>query len=206
MADWPWLSLTDVILASGWQHRQITEGHEYILRQFNVRPTVAWQIDPFGHSSLTPTLFAQMGYKALVINRIHHSLKVSLDIYRPICSLARSDHKLAVILQTGWCNGVCLEAITDFRREDRTIYPCSPLPLCSAKCKCRGIILSKRTTSRFSRLLSDTSSLFGPPKGFDWEESNVMKVSAGILDHRASELVNVIKVQELSPIISGFLE
>lgn len=54
---------------------QISEGHEYLLRQFNFVPTIAWQVDPFGHSSLTPTLFSQIGYKALVINRIHHHLK-----------------------------------------------------------------------------------------------------------------------------------
>jgi len=54
---------------------QITEGHEFLLRNFNTRPLIAWQIDPFGHSSLTPELFSQMGYQAVVINRIHHSFK-----------------------------------------------------------------------------------------------------------------------------------
>jgi len=54
---------------------QITEGHEYLLKLFNFRPKIAWQIDPFGHSSLTPTIFSQIGYEALVINRIHHQLK-----------------------------------------------------------------------------------------------------------------------------------
>jgi hypothetical protein len=34
------------------------------------------QIDPFGHSSMTPTLAAAVGFDALVINRIHHNLKV----------------------------------------------------------------------------------------------------------------------------------
>ena len=42
---------------------------------FNVRPTIGWQIDPFGHSSMTATLFAQMGFEAVVLNRIHHALK-----------------------------------------------------------------------------------------------------------------------------------
>eukprot|EP01114_Cavostelium_apophysatum_P007845 TRINITY_DN2004_c0_g1_i3.p1 TRINITY_DN2004_c0_g1~~TRINITY_DN2004_c0_g1_i3.p1 ORF type:complete len:1212 (-),score=393.06 TRINITY_DN2004_c0_g1_i3:43-3678(-) len=54
---------------------QVTEGHEYILKYFNTVPRFAWQIDPFGHSSLTPTLFSQMGYEGLVINRIHFHLK-----------------------------------------------------------------------------------------------------------------------------------
>jgi len=54
---------------------QITDGNEYLLKYFNAKPRIAWQVDPFGHSSLTPTLFSQMGYEGLVINRIHHQLK-----------------------------------------------------------------------------------------------------------------------------------
>lgn len=54
---------------------QLTEGHDYLLKNFGVRPRFAWQIDPFGHSSLTPTLAAAVGFDALVINRIHHNLQ-----------------------------------------------------------------------------------------------------------------------------------
>ncbi len=54
---------------------QVTEGHEYLLTRFGVRPRVGWQIDPFGHSGATPALFSLMGYDALVINRIHYDLK-----------------------------------------------------------------------------------------------------------------------------------
>lgn len=42
---------------------QVTEGHDYVLRHFGVKPRVAWQVDPFGHSSFTPSLFAQLGYE-----------------------------------------------------------------------------------------------------------------------------------------------
>eukprot|EP01116_Phalansterium_solitarium_P016044 TRINITY_DN3630_c0_g2_i1.p1 TRINITY_DN3630_c0_g2~~TRINITY_DN3630_c0_g2_i1.p1 ORF type:complete len:1254 (-),score=450.47 TRINITY_DN3630_c0_g2_i1:473-4234(-) len=56
---------------------QITEGHEYLLKHFNTRPRIGWQVDPFGHSSLTPTVFQRIGYEALVINRIHHMMKGS---------------------------------------------------------------------------------------------------------------------------------
>ncbi len=38
---------------------------------------MSYQIDPFGHSSLTPSLFAKAGFDALVINRIHFDVKVS---------------------------------------------------------------------------------------------------------------------------------
>ena len=54
---------------------QVTEGHQYLQRNFGVQPRIAWQIDPFGHSATTPTLFSAMGFDAVVINRIHHELK-----------------------------------------------------------------------------------------------------------------------------------
>lgn len=54
---------------------QMTQGHDYLLKTFGVVPKVGWQIDPFGHSSVTPALFALMGFDALVINRIHFSAK-----------------------------------------------------------------------------------------------------------------------------------
>ena len=55
--------------------QQMTTGHQYLLQQFGLVPRVAWQIDPFGHSAVTPTLFRLMGMQALVINRIHYSVK-----------------------------------------------------------------------------------------------------------------------------------
>ena len=54
---------------------QMTEGHQYLLRNFGVQPRVGWQIDPFGHSAVTPSLMALMGFDALVINRIHFNVK-----------------------------------------------------------------------------------------------------------------------------------
>ena len=55
--------------------QQMTTGHQYLLQQFGVVPRVAWQIDPFGHSAVTPTLFRMMGMQALVVNRIHFAIK-----------------------------------------------------------------------------------------------------------------------------------
>jgi hypothetical protein len=54
---------------------QMATGHEYLLKNFGVSPRIAWQIDPFGHSAVTPSLWGLMGFEALVINRIHHALK-----------------------------------------------------------------------------------------------------------------------------------
>jgi hypothetical protein len=85
----------------------ITEGHDYIMRNFGVRPRIAWQIDPFGHSSLTPTLFAQMGMEALVTNRIHYSLKSDLKargkmefFWAPSASLGDSAGIVTHVLHT----------------------------------------------------------------------------------------------------------
>ena len=54
---------------------QVTTGHEFLLKTFGVRPKIGWQIDPFGHSAMTPALFANLGYDATVINRIHFQQK-----------------------------------------------------------------------------------------------------------------------------------
>lgn len=56
---------------------QMSTGHEYLLKNFGTAPRIAWQIDPFGHSSVTPALWTLMGFEALVVNRIHHALKDS---------------------------------------------------------------------------------------------------------------------------------
>ena len=57
---------------------QISEGHEYLKTLFGVRSRYAWQIDPFGHSSAFAAISAAAGFEALVINRIHHTLKDQL--------------------------------------------------------------------------------------------------------------------------------
>lgn len=44
---------------------QMTFGHQFLLETFGVRPTIGWQIDPFGHSASQASLFAQMGFDAV---------------------------------------------------------------------------------------------------------------------------------------------
>ncbi|CAG9313475.1 MAN2A2_1 [Blepharisma stoltei] len=59
--------------------RQINMGHEYLKQEFNVsRVQVAWQIDPFGYSALTPSIFSKFGYEYLVTNRIDVNFKEQL--------------------------------------------------------------------------------------------------------------------------------
>ncbi|CAG9324133.1 MAN2A2_7 [Blepharisma stoltei] len=59
--------------------RQIEHGHEYLNEKFGINKVkVGWQIDPFGHSALTPSLWAKFGYQYHVINRIDSSFKQEL--------------------------------------------------------------------------------------------------------------------------------
>ncbi|EGC39653.1 hypothetical protein DICPUDRAFT_45100 [Dictyostelium purpureum] len=54
---------------------QMTQGHMWLKDNFNVTVHYGWQIDPFGYSSLTPTLFSKMGFKGLIINRVSDSVR-----------------------------------------------------------------------------------------------------------------------------------
>jgi len=60
---------------------QMTEGHLLLLKEFGVTPLVSWQIDPFGASSITPTIFSKMGIRYHVIDRIDDRLK---SVYLPL--------------------------------------------------------------------------------------------------------------------------
>lgn len=40
------------------------------------RPTIAWQIDPFGHSAEQASLFSLMSFDGLFFGRIDHDDKV----------------------------------------------------------------------------------------------------------------------------------
>lgn len=49
---------------------QTTRGHDFLRKTFGKRPTVGWQIDPFGHSSTQAGLLAaQVGFDALFFGR-----------------------------------------------------------------------------------------------------------------------------------------
>ena len=45
-------------------------GQLMVLKEFDVTPAIGWQIDPFGLSATNARLFAEMGIKALFMNRI----------------------------------------------------------------------------------------------------------------------------------------
>lgn len=47
-------------------------GHDFVMKEFGVRPRVGWQIDPFGHSNANARLFAEMGFDAFFFARIDY--------------------------------------------------------------------------------------------------------------------------------------
>lgn len=62
------------------------------------RPRVAWQIDPFGHSSEVAAEFAEMGFDGLVLGRIDHgdianrrSHKTMEMVWRPDINKGKHD-------------------------------------------------------------------------------------------------------------------
>jgi hypothetical protein len=61
---------------------QTQMGHEYLYDRFGIVPRYGWQIDPFGHSALTPALFRLFGYQAVVINRVDYRYKAALKQQR----------------------------------------------------------------------------------------------------------------------------
>jgi alpha-mannosidase len=62
--------------AEGWR-RQFRHGRQYFRDRFGVEPTVAFNVDSFGHPATLPDILASEGYEAYVFHRPHES-QVSL--------------------------------------------------------------------------------------------------------------------------------
>ena len=58
--------------------KQMYQGLSFLRDTLKTRPSVEWHIDPFGHSLFMPELYSQLGYKAVVINRIPDVAKQSM--------------------------------------------------------------------------------------------------------------------------------
>ena len=43
-------------------------GINWLEKTFGQRPRVGWQIDPFGHSALSPYIYSELGFDAIVID------------------------------------------------------------------------------------------------------------------------------------------
>uniref|UniRef100_A0A8C6E8B8 Alpha-mannosidase n=1 Tax=Moschus moschiferus TaxID=68415 RepID=A0A8C6E8B8_MOSMO len=75
---------------------QLTEGHGFLYETFGVRPQFSWQVDPFGASATTPTLFALVGFNAHVISRIDYNLKEAMQDNRVSGELHLLIHVLTI--------------------------------------------------------------------------------------------------------------
>ncbi|KAB1281870.1 Epididymis-specific alpha-mannosidase [Camelus dromedarius] len=88
------------------------EGHGFLYETFGVRPRFSWQVDPFGASATTPTLFALAGFNAHVISRINYDLKEAMQqdqglqfVWRGSPSLSAQQEIFTHVLDTyGYCS------------------------------------------------------------------------------------------------------
>ena len=56
---------------------QMVDGYNFLKKELNItRLKTGWQIDPFGHSSLTPALWEKMGFETLFFSRVSDMYKV----------------------------------------------------------------------------------------------------------------------------------
>ncbi|XP_053528394.1 epididymis-specific alpha-mannosidase [Artibeus jamaicensis] len=106
---------------------QLTEGHSFLYETFGIRPQFSWQVDPFGASATTPTLFALAGFNAHVIGRIDYDLKEAMQKTRGLQFVWRGSQSLAaqqeifthVMDEFGYCS-------SGFSWEGRAQFPEPP--------------------------------------------------------------------------------
>lgn len=51
--------------------RNFEAAHDFVRDEFNVKPKIGMQLDPFGHSNTVAHLFAEMGLETMVFARIN---------------------------------------------------------------------------------------------------------------------------------------
>ncbi len=95
-------------------------GNQFILKEFNVKPIVGWQLDPFGHSSSMAYIYSILNYKYVVLDRIDFQLlqekinKVNLEfIYKPFDNLLNKQI-LYHITPHHYGNPICNFCVTEY--------------------------------------------------------------------------------------------
>ena len=51
-------------------------GHQFLEKEFGIKPTIGWMMDSFGHSEANAALYSDFGFDALFFARISKELKV----------------------------------------------------------------------------------------------------------------------------------
>ena len=50
-------------------------GHDFIMKEFGIKPRIGWTIDPFGHSNFNTRLYAELGFDAFFFARLDYQDK-----------------------------------------------------------------------------------------------------------------------------------
>jgi len=50
-------------------------GHEFLGKEFGVKPKIGWDLDTFGHSDTNTRLYAEMGFDAMFFSRIEYAAR-----------------------------------------------------------------------------------------------------------------------------------
>nr|CAI9707516.1 unnamed protein product [Rangifer tarandus platyrhynchus] len=117
---------------------QLTEGHGFLYETFGFRPQFSWQVDPFGASATTPTLFALAGFNAHVISRIDYDLKEAMQYNQELQFVWRGSRSLSaqqeifthVLDQFGYCSAgppnSRLSLSEGFNWDGKPVFPSQP--------------------------------------------------------------------------------
>ena len=62
-------------------------GHDFLRKEFGIKPKIGWQLDPFGHSAANAELFEELGLETILFARMneddakHRKLEQDLQFY-----------------------------------------------------------------------------------------------------------------------------
>ncbi|XP_043761767.1 epididymis-specific alpha-mannosidase-like isoform X1 [Cervus elaphus] len=111
---------------------QLTEGHGFLYETLGVRPQFSWQVDSFGASATTPTLFALAGFNAHVISRIDYNMKEAMQYKRELQFVWRGSRSLSaqqeifthVLDQFGYCSShLPTTTLEGFNWDGKPVFP-----------------------------------------------------------------------------------
>lgn len=75
-----WVQMDTAVTDLDMQTMNLAKGLRYLRREFNVTSApVAWDVDSFGMSALTPALYSRFGYRELVVGRIDADFRLQLQ-------------------------------------------------------------------------------------------------------------------------------